>query len=389
MSGIAASLGPALGLGTLTGLNLYMMILFVGVVVRLDLFAEATRAHLEHLEFLGATPVLIAAFVLVVLEGLASKSKLLKSFKHFWDVAHTVVKPLATGVIALMSVGHSTELAVGMGVPVQALGMVRSAKGLSGLLGDAGAAVGGMSPVAIVVYVLAAVAACVLVHLVRFCAHFAIWLSPFPFLDAVISTVEDLVVVGLIALFVFSPGVAIGICLVLLMLAMLLLARALRFQTFIMTFVARWWSHLLRRPGPGLAEHPAGSLARKIESLAGGDPPALCMATAVRKCPGISRFRRGYLLVVDDEILFVYRTLLRPRVKPLPMSQLDERRLIKGILFPRLQLGSGKKANVFFVYRDLLPQLDDLCACLGAELPAAPPSLVRQSATWAAGLRTS
>ena len=97
---ILDQLGVALGLATLSGVDLYLTVLITGLAIRFDWVHLADRFH--SLEALGHPAVLTVAGILYLLEFLADKIPWVDTL---WDSVHTVIRPLGGTLVALQSLG--------------------------------------------------------------------------------------------------------------------------------------------------------------------------------------------------------------------------------------------------------------------------------------------
>ncbi|MFB6441840.1 DUF4126 domain-containing protein [Streptomyces sp. NPDC056411] len=147
--------------GWASGINAYAVVLLLGLLGVTGVTDEAPAA-------LQRPDVLIAAGVLFVVEAIADKIPYVDSV---WDSVHTVIRPVAGGVVAALLAGHSGSL------PELAAG-----------------AVGGSTAL--------------LSHLVKAGTRIAVNTSPEPASNIVLSLVEDLGVAGLIVFAVFHPVAA-------------------------------------------------------------------------------------------------------------------------------------------------------------------------------------
>lgn len=93
-------LGLALGLASLSGVNLYLTALLTGVLVHFDLLHLAEK-H-EALAALGHPVVLAVAAVLFVMEFFADKVPWVDSL---WDSVHTIIRPVGGTLLALQALG--------------------------------------------------------------------------------------------------------------------------------------------------------------------------------------------------------------------------------------------------------------------------------------------
>ncbi|RLV08332.1 hypothetical protein CTZ27_05835 [Streptomyces griseocarneus] len=155
--------------GWASGINAYAVVLLLGVM-------GATGATDQVPDALQRPDVLIAAGVLFLCEAVADKIPYVDSA---WDAVHTVVRPVAGGVVAALLAGQS------------------------GSLSDlAAGAVGG--------------SAALVSHLVKAGTRAAINTSPEPASNIVVSTLEDLGVAGIVVFALFHPVAAAIIAAVLL-----------------------------------------------------------------------------------------------------------------------------------------------------------------------------
>lgn len=153
-------LGLIAGSGLASGLNVYAVVVVLGLLGRLgvgDIPDELT-----------SVPALIGAGVLYLVEFFADKVPYLD---NVWDAIHTVVRPVAAGWIGYLLAG---EL------------------GLSAGLG-AGTSAG----------------AALVAHSAKATTRAAVNISPEPFSNAFLSVFEDVSAAGVVALAVASPAVAL------------------------------------------------------------------------------------------------------------------------------------------------------------------------------------
>jgi len=93
-------LGSTMGLGLVSGLNLYATVLTVGLGIRLGLIT--LNPEMSGLAVLASPYVLIAAGVIYLVEFFADKIPWVDSL---WDGVHTVIRPLGAAVIGATAVG--------------------------------------------------------------------------------------------------------------------------------------------------------------------------------------------------------------------------------------------------------------------------------------------
>ncbi|MFZ4815105.1 MAG: DUF4126 domain-containing protein [Phototrophicaceae bacterium] len=178
----------ALPLSLSSGINLYLTVFVVGLAIRLEWLTGLP----QELQVLASLPVLIVAGVLVFLEFFADK---IPYIDNVWNLIHTFIRPLGAFLLAfnLAPEGDSAALALSLGL----LG------GLSGLTA----------------------------HSTKTGFRFLVNASPEPVSNTVVSTAEDVGVLGMVALFIWNPLIAVGvsvIVLVLLIVALYFIVRMLR-----------------------------------------------------------------------------------------------------------------------------------------------------------------
>ncbi|MEU7767648.1 DUF4126 domain-containing protein [Nocardia sp. NPDC049190] len=163
--------------GWASGVNAYLVVLLLGLLGRFGL-ADAVPETLQR------SDVLIAATALFLIEVVADKVPYLDSF---WDAVHTVIRPIAGGVVAALLAGQDDSLPE-----------------------LAAAAVGGT--------------AALVSHLVKAGTRMAVNTSPEPASNIVVSTAEDIGVAGIITLAVFNPVAAAVVATILLVIGLALVS---------------------------------------------------------------------------------------------------------------------------------------------------------------------
>ncbi|MFI9077843.1 DUF4126 domain-containing protein [Streptomyces sioyaensis] len=147
--------------GWASGINAYAVVLVFGLLGATGVSDEVPAA-------LQRPDVLLVAGLLFLCEAVADKVPYVDSV---WDAVHTVIRPIAGGVVAALLAGHDGSL------PQLAAG-----------------AVGGSTAL--------------VSHLVKAGTRIAVNTSPEPASNIVLSVVEDLGVAGLVAFAVFHPVAA-------------------------------------------------------------------------------------------------------------------------------------------------------------------------------------
>ena len=96
-----ALLGTALGLASLSGINLYLTVMLTGLAVRFNLLDLADRY--QGLAVFGNEWIIGLAVLLYAIEFVADKIPWVDSL---WDTVHTVIRPVGGAVLALAALGH-------------------------------------------------------------------------------------------------------------------------------------------------------------------------------------------------------------------------------------------------------------------------------------------
>ncbi|WP_030807616.1 DUF4126 domain-containing protein [Streptomyces sp. NRRL S-337] len=156
--------------GWASGINAYAVVLLLGLLGTAGVTDDVPAA-------LQRPDVLIVAGVLFLVEAIADKVPYVDSV---WDAVHTVVRPVAGGVVAALLAGHDGSL------PELAAG-----------------AVGGSTAL--------------LSHLVKAGTRIAVNTSPEPASNIVLSLLEDLGVAGIVVFAVFHPVIAASLAALLLL----------------------------------------------------------------------------------------------------------------------------------------------------------------------------
>jgi hypothetical protein len=160
-------LGTALGLATLAGVNLYLVVFVAGLAMRFG-WVELGAEH-ASLALLGNPWILGVSGLLFLVEFCADKIPWVDSA---WDSVHTLVRPVGGAMLAL-------------------------------------AALGPLDPVVATVAALLAGGASLSTHSVKAGVRAILNLSPEPVSNSVASVTEDGLVLGGLGLIAFSPFLAL------------------------------------------------------------------------------------------------------------------------------------------------------------------------------------
>ncbi len=168
------TLGWALGLASLAGLNLYLTVFVTGLAIQQH-WIDVAATHPDLL-ILAHPVVLVVSGVLYLLEFFADKIPWVDSL---WDAVHTVIRPIGGALLAIRVLGNP-------------------------------------DPVFDVIVALLGGGASLLVHGVKSGTRLVVNHSPEPFSNIGLSVAEDVTVLGGLALMRYDPVLALGVFLVLL-----------------------------------------------------------------------------------------------------------------------------------------------------------------------------
>jgi hypothetical protein len=162
-------LGVALGLACLAGINLYLTVFVVGLAINQHWIVLSPAYH--SLEILGNPVIVSIAGVLYLLEFFADKIPWVDSA---WDAVHTIIRPIGGALLAIQVLGHST-------------------------------------PTFDVIVALLAGTTSLMAHMAKATSRLVANTSPEPFSNIGLSVVEDVAVVGGLALIHHNPALAFAI----------------------------------------------------------------------------------------------------------------------------------------------------------------------------------
>jgi hypothetical protein len=181
-----ALISTVTGLGTLSGLNLYLTVLLTGLAVRFN-FLSLGQNHEALMIFANPWVIGISA-VLYLVEFFADKIPWLDSI---WDAVHTFIRPAGACLIALETLGDASPLLKTAGVLI--------AGGASLTTHTAKAATRGVANV-----------------------------SPEPVSNVALSLVEDATVAGGTAMMFLFPTIMLVLCVLVIVALWLILPRLFR-----------------------------------------------------------------------------------------------------------------------------------------------------------------
>ncbi len=166
-------LGVALGLACLAGVNLYLTVFVTGLAIHQHWIVLSPEY--QSLAILGEPLILWIAGTLYVLEFFADKIPWVDSA---WDTVHTIIRPIGGALLAIRVLGQT-------------------------------------SPAFDIVVALAAGGASLVTHSAKASTRLVTNASPEPFSNIGLSLLEDVAVVGGLALIHFNPTLALGIFVIL------------------------------------------------------------------------------------------------------------------------------------------------------------------------------
>jgi hypothetical protein len=162
-------LSVALGLACLAGIDLYLTVFVTGLAIHQHWIVLAP--NYQSLEVLGQPWIITIAGILYFLEFFADKVPWVDSA---WDTVHTIIRPIGGALLAIQVLGHHT-------------------------------------PVMEVLIVLLAGSASLITHTAKASSRLVANSSPEPVSNIGLSVVEDLSVLGGLALIHYNPVLALSI----------------------------------------------------------------------------------------------------------------------------------------------------------------------------------
>ena len=320
--GIIQLLGSTLGLGLVSGINLYATVLVVGLGIRFDLIA--LRPELHQLEVLANPVVIVVAGLIFVVEFLADKIKWIDSI---WDAVHTVIRPLGAALIGA-------------------------------------AALGDVSPESVVIALLCGGVA-LSGHSTKAGLRLLVNHSPEPFSNVILSLIEDVLVVLGTYVAVQYPYVML-IIVALFVIAFLWFApkafRLLRVETT--AILAIFKKLFLKLKGlivrnrasklPEIAndQMPIEYVYHLRDAFGMHDHAAVIKCVAGKGVRGL-RHSIGYLNITSTAAIFICKRLLRLRNHAVPRHMIEHVHFKKHLLMDRLTLKIGGKQHVFYLFKDV------------------------------------
>lgn len=328
-----------MGLGLVSGLNLYATVLTVGLGIRLGLIT--LNPEMSGLAVLASPYVLIAAGVIYLIEFFADKIPWVDSI---WDSVHTFIRPLGAALIGA-------------------------------------AAIGAVEPQTAVIAALCA-GVSLSGHSVKAGTRLLANHSPEPFSNIALSLIEDgLVVVGS-WLALSHPAIMVTIVAIFLIAFIWFAPKAFRLLRIeYLASLALLKKFYLYVTGLGQQRGLATAGAEfsvPVEVVGGGgnaavddsdDVPEHILHRFDNKVgsrgrrffirstagKGVRKLRHsvGYLQIDDDSLAFVTKRMFRMRDHEIERSTIEDIHFKNGLLFDRLIIRTGGKQQYFYFFKDI------------------------------------
>jgi hypothetical protein len=349
-------IGSAMGLGFVSGLNLYATVLTLGLGIRFHFMVLSPE--FSKLEILGSPYVLIAAGVFFLLEFFADKIPWVDSL---WDAVHTLVTPLGAAALGATAIGSVDPQAAMIAVLCGGVALTgHSAKAGTRLLVN----------------------------------H-----SPEPFSNIVLSVVEDILAVAGTWLAINHPIIMFALVLVFLIAFAWFAPKAFRLMRVEYTaaiallkklymiaraYVLNYRQRQLIAAGTNMSI-PVGSSTGSpsdrsharhwsedvpehylhyFDQVQPGEVKSCIRCVAGKGIKGL-RHSLGYLQVRDNDLLFVTRRSFRFRNHQIARNTIEDVYIKKRILLDRLILRANGKQQVFSIFK-YPPQSENLLRLLEA-----------------------
>ena len=319
--GVIQLLGSTLGLGLVSGINLYATVLVVGLGIRFGIIV--LRPELHQLEVLANPVVIVVAGLIFVVEFLADKIKWIDSI---WDAVHTFIRPLGAALIGAAALGEVSPESV-------VIALLCGGVALSG-------------------------------HSTKAGLRFLVNHSPEPFSNVALSLIEDVLVVLGTYVAVQYPYLML-IIVALFVVAFLWFAprafRLLRIETNAIIAVVKKlflkFKNLFVRNRTGKPleianeEMPIEYIYHLGDGFNVRDHAIVIKCAAGKGIRGL-RHSIGYLNITSTEAIFICKRLLRLRNYAVPRNKIEHVHFRKHLLMDRLTLRVGGKPHVFYLFKD-------------------------------------
>ena len=330
-------LGSTLGLGLVSGINLYATVLVVGIGIRSGLIV--LRPELHQIDVLANPAVIVVAGLIFGVEFLADKIKWIDSI---WDAVHTFIRPLGAALIGAAALGEVSPESV-------VIALLCGGVALSG-------------------------------HSTKAGLRLLVNHSPEPFSNVALSLIEDVLVVLGTYVAVQYPYVML-IIVVLFVGAFLWFApeacRLLRIETNAIVAILK---KLLLRLKSLFVHNRRTSKVRQIandempieyvyrlrDAFDVRDQAAVIKCAAGKGVRGL-RHSTGYLNITPTEAIFMCKRLLRLRDFVVPRNKIEHVHFKKQLLMDRLTLRVDGKQYVFYFFKDASNRGEMISRALGGK----------------------
>ena len=280
-----ALLGAALGFATLSGINLYLTVFVTGLAIHNHWITLSSQ--FQGLAVLGEPAVIAIAGGLFLIEFFADK---IPGVDSAWDVVHTAIRPIGGAFLALRVLGTT-------------------------------------DPVYEVIIVLLAGGVALTAHSAKAGTRLLVNGSPEPFSNIALSTVEDIGVLGGLALIYTHPAIAFVVfsCIIAALLYLLpIILRVARTKAWLL------WKKLSAAAGGQPAELRADLPSDAAVQLASLNESGARLVWAAACLTGPSKILpahlRGHLVVLEGEpnrVYFVGRRGWKRTAKRLDVTGYD------------------------------------------------------------------
>jgi hypothetical protein len=276
-------LGVALGLACLAGVNLYLTVFVTGLAIHQHWIVLAPAY--QSLAILGDPLILWISGTLYVLEFFADKVPWVDST---WDTVHTIIRPIGGALLAIRVLGQT-------------------------------------SPAFDVVIALAAGGASLVTHAAKASTRLVTNASPEPFSNIGLSLLEDVAVVGGLALIHSNPALALGVFVLLLSIILYFapkIFRAVRVKLWLI------WKKLNGPADGDMALNLPTSLPSRYASAFArenllGETVAWAVPCIAKKVRGVPANSSGLLVATNEDpakLLFLARKGWRARAQTVSLD---------------------------------------------------------------------
>jgi hypothetical protein len=316
-------LGSTLGLGLVSGINLYATVLVVGLGIRTGLIV--LRPELHQLEVLANPIVIGVAAVIFIVEFLADKIKWIDSL---WDAVHTFIRPLGAALIGAAALGETSPTTI-------VVALLCGGVALSG-------------------------------HSTKAGLRLVVNHSPEPFSNILLSLIEDGFVVAGTYLAIQYPYLMLAVVVIFLGIFCWFAPRVFRLVRIECNaivavckklFVRVKHLFLCERDRVSLPlnfindEMPIDYIYYLRDKFNRPDETAVVRCAAGKGIRGL-RHSIGYLNITSDEMIFVCKRRLRLRHYVLQRSTIEHVHFKKHLLVDRLSLRVAGKVHIFYLFKN-------------------------------------